>query len=78
MAQQYGEDKIEITLTSPKSASAATQSREKRLAVARMLNVRNSLLDTDVERSNIKLSVVETEEIEESADWTRLQINILP
>jgi len=46
MSQQYGEDKIEITLTSPKSAKAATH--------------------------------VETEEIEESADWTRLQINILP
>ena len=78
MSKLHGYENLEIVLTSPKTANAATQSREKRLAVARMLNVRNSLLDSDVERANIKLTVVETEEIEESDSWTRLQINILP
>lgn len=78
MSQKHGYQNLEIVLTSPKTANAATQSREKRLAVARMLNVRNSLLDSDVDRANIKLTVVETEQIEESDSWTRLQINILP
>lgn len=78
MANQHGSENLEIVLTSPKTANAATQSREKRLAVARMLNVRNSLLESDVDRTNIKLTVVETEQIEESDSWTRLQINILP
>ena len=78
MSKKYGSDKLEIVLTSPKTANAATQSREKRLAVARMLNVRNSLLETSVGRANINLTVVETEAIEESDSWTRLQINILP
>ena len=78
MSNQHGAENLEIVLTSPKTANAATQSREKRLAVARMLNVRNSLLDSDVDRANIAVKVVETEEIEESDSWTRLQINILP
>lgn len=78
MSNQYGSEKLEIVLTSPKTANAATQSREKRLAVARMLNVRNSLLETAIERANINLTVVETEEIEDSDSWTRLQINVLP
>lgn len=78
MAKQHGSANLEIVLTSPKTANAATQSREKRLAVARMLNVRNSLLETDLDRTNINLTVVETEQIEESDSWTRLQINILP
>lgn len=77
MSQQHGSEKLEIVLTSPKTANAATQSREKRLAVARMLNVRNSLLSTSIERENINLTVVETEEIEDSDSWTRLQINVL-
>jgi hypothetical protein len=78
MSKLHGSENIEIVLMSPKTANAATQSREKRLAVARMLNVRNSLLESDVDRANIKLTVVGTEEIEESDSWTRLQINILP
>lgn len=78
MSQQHGSENLEIVLTSPKTANAATQSREKRLAVARMLNVRNSLLDSEVDRANIKLTVVETEAVEGSDNWTRLQINILP
>lgn len=78
MSKKHGYENLEIVLTSPKTENAATQSRAKRLAVARMLNVRNSLLDSDVERANINLTVVETEQIEESDSWTRLQINILP
>lgn len=78
MAAQYGADKLEVVLTSPKIANAATQSRAKRMAVARMLNVRNALLESPVNRESINLTVVESEEIEESDEWTRLQINILP
>jgi hypothetical protein len=78
MSKKHGYENLEIVLTSPKTANASTQSREKRLAVARMLNVRNSLLNSDVDRANIKLTVVETEQVEESDSWTRLQINILP
>ncbi|MFK8077105.1 MAG: hypothetical protein AB8B84_11000 [Granulosicoccus sp.] len=77
MSQQHGSEKLEVVLTSPKTANAATQSREKRLAVARMLNVRNSLLSSSIDRENINLTVVEAEEIEDSEGWTRLQINVL-
>lgn len=76
--QKYGADNIEILLTSPKSAEAVTQARAKRLAVARMLNVRNGLLKSSASRENIQLNVVASEQIEESADWTRLQIKIRP
>lgn len=76
MVARYGAENLEIELTSPKVAKAATQSREKRLAVARMLNVRNTLLDTTADRENIQLKVVESEVIEDSDNWTRLKINI--
>ena len=78
MAKEHGGKNIEVVLTSPKTEFAATQSRAKRLAVARMLNVRNSLLDSDVDRVNIKVTVVESEQIEESDSWTRLKVNVLP
>lgn len=77
MTSLYGAENIEIVLTSPKIANAETQTRAKRLAVARMLNVRNVLLDSTVDRENIQLRVVESEVIEDSAEWTRFQINIL-
>ena len=76
--QKYGAENIEILLTSPKSADAATQTRAKRLAVARMLNVRNGLLKSSASRENIQLNVVASEQIKESGDWTRLQIKIRP
>ncbi len=76
LAEKYGAENLEVTLTSPKTANAATQSRAKRLAVARMLNVRNSLLSSPLDREKIQLNVVESEAIEDSANWTRLQINI--
>ena len=78
MSNKHGYENIEIVLTSPKTENSATQSRAKRLAVARMLNVRNSLLESEVEKTNINLSVVENEQVEESDNWTRVQINILP
>ena len=76
LAEKYGAENLEIVLTSPKTANAATQSRAKRLAVARMLNVRNSLLSSPLDREKIQLNVVESEAIEGSANWTQLQINI--
>lgn len=76
LSEQYGAENLEITLTSPKAVNAATQSRAKRLAVARMLNVRNSLLNSPIDREKMQLNVVESEAIDDSAHWTRLQINI--
>jgi len=76
MAEKYGAENLEIELNSPKVANAATQSRAKRLAVARMLNLRNTLLDTTASRENIQLKVVENEAIEDSDNWTRLKIKI--
>ncbi len=77
MTNKYGADNIEIVLTSPKLANAATQTRAKRVAVARMLNVRNTLLNSTINRENIDLKVVESELVDESSDWTRFQINVL-
>ncbi len=76
LVEKYGAENLEIVLTSPKTAKAATQSRAKRLAVARMLNVRNSLLSSPLDREKIQLNVVESEALEGSANWTQLQINI--
>lgn len=76
MVEKYGAENLEIEMNSPKVANASTQSRAKRLAVARMLNVRNTLLDTTADRANIQLKVVENEAIEDSDNWTRLKIKI--
>ena len=72
-----GADNVEIVLTSPKMADAVTQSRAQRLAVARMLNVRNALLKSSINKKNLSLKVVESESIDESVDWTKMQVNIL-
>jgi len=78
MILKHGAENLEIVINSPKMANSATQSRAKRLAVARMLNVRNGLLETAVSRENLQLTVVESEQIGESSDWTRMKINVLP
>ena len=77
MVSENGSDGIEIVLTSPKKADAVTQSRAQRLAVARMLNVRNALLKSSLDKKNLTLKVVENESIDESTDWTKMQVNIL-
>ena len=77
MSRQYGAENLAVVINSPKRANSSTQNQAKRLAVARMLNVRNTLLDSAVNRERIQLTVVETEEIEDSIDWTRLQIKIV-
>lgn len=78
MSDLHGAENLEIVLNSPKVANAATQGRETRLAVARMLNLRNTLLDNIDDRENIQLKVIENELIDDSDDWTRLQINVRP
>ena len=75
--RENGADNVEIVLTSPKKADAVTQSRAQRLAVARMLNVRNALLKSSINKKNLSLKVVESESIDESVDWTKMQVNIL-
>lgn len=77
MRKTHGADKLEIVMTSPKLAKASTQSQAKKIAVARMLNLRNSLLETTIKQENLQLKVVESEDIEGSTNWTRLQINLL-
>lgn len=77
LTRKHGAENLEVVINSPKARGATTQGRAKRLSVARMLNVRNSLLNAPLDRENIKVNVVESEVIEDSDNWTRITINIL-
>ncbi len=60
-------------MTSPKTKSNI-DSVARKVAIARILNARNSLLLTSVARESILLEVKPPEELEGDANWTMIQL----
>jgi cell division protein FtsB len=70
---QYGADKIKATIISSKSPESLNDIVARRLAVARMLNVRNSFLETDIDPNDIKPVIRDGEAVDESYHWVRIR-----
>lgn len=73
---RYGAQNIKATITSSKSPGAINDVIARRLAVARLLNVRNSFLKTEIPPANIKPVVKVGEPVDESYNWVRIQFEI--
>jgi len=73
---QYGAKNLKASIVSSKSPQAVNDVIARRLAVARLLNVRNSFLETDIPPENIKPVVREGETVDESYNWVRIQFDV--
>lgn len=69
---RYGASQLSMNLVSAKSVSPIDTIARK-IAVARMFNVRNSFLDGDLPREEIHMEVVEPAQVEDSYDWTQIE-----
>lgn len=73
---QYGAENVKATITSSKSPNAINEVIARRLAVARLLNVRNSFLKTEIPPANIKPVVKVGEPVDESYNWVKIQFDL--
>ena len=64
---------LTAAMTAPKTKSNI-DSVARKVAIARLLNVRNSLLGTKLARESILLEVKPAEELEGDSNWTMIQL----
>lgn len=69
---QYSAENVVVRVVSGKSPDAVNDIIARRLAVARMLNVRNSFLTTEIPTNQIIPVVSEKESVDGSYNWVRL------
>lgn len=65
-------ESVEVMITSPKDPGAVTESQARQSALARMLNVRNKILETEIPKSNIIPRMADPEELQESYNWVKI------
>jgi outer membrane protein OmpA-like peptidoglycan-associated protein len=70
--KQYTGSKTRIDVTAGKSPNAFNDSISRRLAVARMLNVRNLFLETEVPSNQIIPAISDEEDIQGSYNWVKI------
>ena len=73
---RYSPDQIKMKITSPKTTSGIDTIARK-VAVARIFNVRNAFLESAVNKETTFLNVVPTEAIEDEHDWAKIQFEVL-
>lgn len=72
----YGAENLKATIVSSKSPSSLNDIIARRLAVARLLNVRNAFLETEISPESITPAVREGETVDESYNWVRIRFHV--
>lgn len=72
---QYSADNIKIDIVAGKNPDSVNDIIARRLAVARLLNVRNSLLETEIPPNEITPTITEKESVDGSYNWVKLRFN---
>ncbi len=70
---QYGADSVELVMEADKNHRSGLETITRKVAIARLMNARNILLDTDLPTSSINFSVVEPKQIEGKYGWAQLR-----
>ncbi len=73
---RYPADKLKMRITSPKTTSGIDTIARK-VAVARIFNVRNSFLESAIEKEQTFLNVLPPQAIEDEYDWTKIQFELV-
>lgn len=72
---KYSADNIEVDIIAGKNPNSVNDIIARRLAVARLLNVRNSLLETEIPPNKIRPIITEKESVDGSYNWVKLRFN---
>lgn len=67
---------IKVTVTATRDTSNAVESVARRVAVARMLNLRNSVIKANVPVAQISAKVVDGQPVDEKLDWVRMTVEM--
>lgn len=73
---RYPAQKLKLHITSPKTTSGIDTIARK-VAVARIFNVRNSFLDANIIKEQTFLNVLPTQAIEDDHDWAKVQFEVV-
>lgn len=71
---KFPPDTIRVTIQATRDTSNRLESTARRVAVARMLNLRNVVLQYEVPREAIAASVIEGAKIGDNYDWVRMKV----
>ena len=61
-----------VTLLAGKQPNSVTETAARKLAVARLLNVRNALIDAEVQTQRIVANIEEPQEVEGGYNWVKI------
>lgn len=67
-------ESVKIRLTAGKNPNALTEATAQKLSLARMLNVRNMFLETDISPKAIIPRIAGDEMIDDSTHWVRIEV----
>ncbi len=70
---KYSGKNVKVSISSNKNPASINDITARRLAVARMLNVRNSFLETDIPTEQVNANVVEKDAVNNSHNWVTIK-----
>lgn len=70
---QYGADSVELLMEADKNHRSGLETITRKVAIARLMNARNILLETDLPTSAINFNVVDPKQIEGKYGWAQLR-----
>ncbi len=74
-SEQFSADNTKVTITSNKNPDTVNDVISRRLAVARMLNVRNSFLVSDIPTEQVDAKMVAQDKVEDSYNWVKIKFD---
>ncbi len=72
--KQFDPASVNVVITATRGTSNAVEEVARRVAVARMLNLRNAVIKANVPSAQITGKIIEGEKIDDQFDWVRLHV----
>ncbi|MFK7733460.1 MAG: hypothetical protein AB8B48_17705 [Pseudomonadales bacterium] len=70
---KHGVDGLELVMSASKNKRSPIETISRKVAIARLMNVRNEFLETDLDKDAIFVKVENPTEIKGQYDWAKLQ-----
>lgn len=70
---KYGPENLELSMSASKNRHSPIETISRKVAIARLMNVRNEFLTTDLNKDSIFVKVENPKEIKGQYDWAKLE-----
>ena len=71
--EQYGAENLELAMSASKNKRSPIETISRKVAIARLMNVRNEFLDSGLNKDSIFVKVENPTEIKGQYDWAKLE-----